>query len=96
LCGAARFLGAVGGQIKHQRAQGRPWPMAGGHAGAYMAVRWTGGRAMRRCIAAAGIAVVGLFALMAVALVVPLGAGPAWGRPMDGALQQQLLSVYHG
>jgi len=45
---------------------------------------------MRRCIAA-----VGLFALMALVLVVPLGAGPAWGRPMDGALQQELMAVYH-
>ena len=45
---------------------------------------------MRRWIAA-----VGLFTLAALALVVPLGAGAAWGRPMDGALQQQLMAVYH-
>jgi hypothetical protein len=45
---------------------------------------------MRRCIAA-----VGLFALAALTLMVPVGAGPAWGRPMDGALQQQLMAVYH-
>ncbi len=45
---------------------------------------------MRRWIAA-----VGLFALAAAVLVVPVGAGPAWGRPMDGALQQQLMAVYH-
>jgi hypothetical protein len=52
-----------------------------------MPVRWTGGLAMRRCFAA-----LGLFVLV---LMVPLGAGPALGRPMDGALQQQLMAVYH-
>jgi len=50
---------------------------------------------MRRCIAAVGIAAMGVFALMAVALLVPLGASSAWGRPMDGALQQELMAVYH-
>ncbi len=45
---------------------------------------------MRRCIAA-----VGVFALMALVLMVPLGTGPAWARPMDGALQQELMAVYH-
>jgi len=45
---------------------------------------------MRRWIAA-----LGFFALAAAGLVLPLTAGPAWGRPMDGALQQQLMAVYH-
>jgi hypothetical protein len=68
--------------------------MAGEDAGTYMAVHRTGGFAMRRCITAVGVAAVGAFALMVLALMVPLGAGPAWGRPMDGALQQQLMAAY--
>jgi hypothetical protein len=64
--------------------------MAGGRAGAYMAAHRTGGFAMGR-----RIATVGLFALMALVLTARLGAGTAWGRPMDGALQQELMAVYH-
>jgi hypothetical protein len=45
---------------------------------------------MRRWIAALGFAT-----LAAAGLMLPLAAGPAWGRPMDGALQQQLMAVYH-
>jgi hypothetical protein len=33
--------------------------------------------------------------LLTLALLAPAGADLAWGRPMDGALQQQLLALYH-
>jgi hypothetical protein len=35
-----------------------------------------------------------LTAVAALALTVPFAAGLAWGRPMDGALQQQLQALY--
>jgi hypothetical protein len=44
---------------------------------------------MRRSLAALGLAT-----LAAVVLMAPFAVGPAWGRPMDGALQQQLQTLY--
>ncbi len=44
---------------------------------------------MRRFLAARALA-----ALAALVLIAPFAVGPAWARPMDGALQQPLQALY--
>jgi hypothetical protein len=49
---------------------------------------------MRRWFTGLAFAGLGFAVLAALVLIAPFAAGHAWGRPMDGALQQQLQALY--
>ncbi len=49
---------------------------------------------MRRWLAVLAVLVLIALVVIAPGVIAPLGAGLAWGRPMDGTQQQQLQALY--